>query len=110
MSETVAIILSFREAEADRFEALFEAEVYPLWQEFKANGRMLAASLTPVLDGSHDEMKAGMRKYILHVEVPGRGDHNAFDTDPRFKQFLEKALPLQPEEAKVWLGNTLFQV
>ena len=108
MSETVAIILSFREEEADSFERLFEQEVYPLWEEFKAQGKFIAASLTPVVGGS--EMKDGVRDYILHVEVPARGQHTEFDSDPRFLRFLEKARPLQPEEPKVWLGNTLFQI
>src|SRR5262245_12777001 len=52
MSQTVAIILRFRAEEADRFEQLFQAEVYPLWEEFKQQGKFLAASLTPVQDGS----------------------------------------------------------
>jgi hypothetical protein len=108
MSETVAIILHFREEEADRFEKLFKAEVYPLWEEFKAKGKFIAASLTPAPAGS--EVKKGVRDYILHVEVPTRAEHEEFDSDPRFLSFLEKARPLQPEEPKVWLGNTLFQL
>jgi len=108
MSETVAIILRFRDHEADGFERLFKAEVYPLWEEFKAQGKFIAASLTLVVDGS--EIKEGVRDYILHVEVPSRAEHNAFDSEPRFQQFLEKVRPLQPEEPKVWLGETLFQI
>lgn len=108
MSQTVAILLRFRQEEAEDFERLFKAEVYPLWEEFKAQGRFIAASLTPVVDGN--EMKEGVRDYILHVEVPARTEHTAFDSDPRSLQFLEKARPLQPEEPKVWLGNILFQI
>jgi hypothetical protein len=110
MSETVAIILSFRPEESGHFEQLFQAEVYPLWQEFKAQGKIIAASLTPVADGSDRELKAGIRDYILYVHVPSRAEHNQFDTDPRFVQFLEKVKPMQPEEPKVWLGDTLFQI
>ena len=110
MSETVAIILTFRPNETEQFEALFSAEVYPLWQEFKAQGKILAASLTPVLDGSDREQREGVRDYILYVHVPSRAEHNQFDTDPRFVQFLEKVKPMQPEEPKVWLGDTLFQI
>lgn len=108
MSETVAIILHFREEDSSRFESLFREEVYPLWEEFKGKGWFISASLTPVLDGS--EMKVGVRDYILHVEVPARAEHDRFDADPRFTKFLEKVQPLQPTEPKVWLGNTLFQV
>jgi hypothetical protein len=108
MSETVAIILRFREEDAKKFEQAFKAEVYPLWEEFKAKGKFIAASLTPVIDGS--EKKDGFRDYILHVEVPSRAEHNEFDSEPRFLPFLEKFQSMQPEEPKVWLGNTLFQI
>jgi hypothetical protein len=108
MSQTIAIILRFREAEANRFEEIFKTEVYPLWQEFKAQGKFITASLTPVQDGS--EMKEGVRDYILHVEVPGMAEHDAFDSLPPFLTFLEKARPMQPEDPKVWFGDTLVQV
>src|SRR5438477_6406242 len=108
MSQTIAIILRFRDEEANRFEEIFKAEVYPLWQEFKAQGKFIAASLTPVQDGS--EMKEGVHDYILHVEVPGMPQHDEFDSLPRFLTFLEKARPMQPEEPRVWFGDTLFQV
>ena len=108
MSETIAIILAFREEDAAQFEESFAAEVYPLWQEFKAAGKFIAASLTPVLEGN--EQEPGIRHYILHVEVPAREGHSAFDSDPRFLQFLKKVRPLQPHQPKVWLGDTLFQI
>jgi len=108
MPQTIAIILRFREAEVDNFEQLFGAEVYPLWQEFKAQGRLITASLTPVEDGS--EMQDGVRDYILHLELMGMEDHHAFDTDPRFISFLKKARPLQPAEAKVWFGEPRFTI
>ena len=108
MSQTMAIILRFRTEDAQRFEDLFRAEVYPIWEEFKEQGKFIAAALTPVQDGS--ETKEGMRDYILHVELPGMAEHHEFDTLPRFLKFLEKARPMQPEAPKVWFGDTLFQV
>ncbi len=108
MSETVAIILRFREEDAEQFESAFKAEVYPLWEEFKTQGKFISASLTPALEGS--EKKAGFRDYILHVEVPSRAEHEEFDSEPRFMPFLEKFRAMQPKDPQVWLGNTLFQV
>jgi hypothetical protein len=108
MSETVAIILRFREEDAEQFESAFKAEVYPLWEEFKAQGKFISASLTPALEGS--EKKDGFRDYILHVEVPSRAQHEEFDSEPRFLPFLEKFRAMQPEDPKVWLGNTLIQI
>jgi len=108
MSQTNAIILRFREDEAQRFEELFEAEVLPMWEQFKAQGKFLSASLTPVEGGS--EMKEGVRDYILHVEVPSMAEHEEFDSTAPFLAFLAKAKPMQPEDPKVWLGTTRFQV
>ena len=110
MSETVAIILRFREEDAEQFESAFKAEVYPLWEEFRAQGKFISASLTPVMESSKNEKKEGFRDYILHVEVPSRAEHEEFDSEPRFLPFLKKFQAMQPEEPKVWLGNTLFQV
>lgn len=108
MSETVAIILRFREEDAEQFETAFKAEVYPLWEEFKAQGKFISASLTPALDGN--EKKDEFRDYILLVEVPSRAEHEEFDSEPRFLPFLEKFRAMQPGEPRVWLGNTLFRV
>ena len=108
MSQTNAIILRFREKDAGRFEKLFEAEILPLWGMFKAQGKFIAASLTPVEDGS--EVKKGVRDYILHVEVPSMAEHEEFDSSAPFLAFLKKAKLMQPEEPKVWLGTTRFQV
>ena len=82
MSETVAI-LRFREEESGRFESLFEAEIYPLWQEFKAKRKLIAATLAPALDAP--EPKEGERDYILYIYVPSREEHNQFDTDRQLR-------------------------
>ena len=108
MSQTVAIILRFHEEQADAFVRLFKAEVLPLWKDFKAQGKFIAASLTPVQEGN--QQKEGVRDYILHVEVPSMTEHTEFDSHPLFLEFLPKARAMQPEEPLVWLGPTLFQV
>ncbi len=108
MTQTNAIILRFREEEAEKFEALFRKEVLPLWRQLKARGKIIAASLTPVQDGN--QVRKGVRDYILHVEVPSMAEHSEFDSNASFLKFLPKAQAMQPEEPLVWLGNTLFQV
>ena len=72
MTQTIAIILKFRESEAGRFEEMFEAEVLPLWNQFLAQGKFIEASLSPVEGG--DEEREGIRRYILHVEAPGMAE------------------------------------
>ena len=109
MSQTIAIILKIGEGNTETFEELFEREVLPLWHEFVSEGKLLAASLTPVDEGDYPR-PAGFRYYILHVEMPGRTEHSAFDGDPRFLDFLSRVKKLQPEEPFVWFGTTLHQV
>jgi hypothetical protein len=108
LSQTIAIILKFRDSEADRFEEILGAEVLPLWNQFLANGKFIGASLAPVEGG--DARPEGQRWYILHVEVPGMAEHEEFDEHPRFLDFLPRAKALQPEEPHVWFGTTLFKV
>lgn len=108
MSQTIAIILKFREDQAGEFEEMFRAEVLPLWEEFLAAGRFIGASLTPVEGGIKGP--EGQGHYILHVEVPGMREHEQFDQHPRFLEFLPRARALQPEEPLVWFGTTLFKV
>src|SRR5712692_7544113 len=89
MSQTSAIILRFRESRAAEFERLFKAEVLPLWRKFKAEGKFLAASLTPIQGGGFVPKK-GLRYYILHAEVPGMAEHEEFDSNLVFTKFLAK--------------------
>jgi len=108
MTQTIAIILRFGEADAEAFERMFEDEVMPLWHEFARDGKFLSASLTPVEGGG--QTQEGIRHYILHVEVPGMAEHEAFDSHPRFLEFLPRAKALQPEEPLVWFGTTRYRV
>jgi hypothetical protein len=108
MSQTSAIILKFDEKRAEEFEQMFAAEVLPLWRKFKSEGKFIAASLTPVEGGN--QMKDGLRKYILHVEVPSMAEHEQFDSNPPFTKFLARAQSMQPEDPLVMFGETLFRV
>ena len=108
MTQTIAIILKFREDRAADFERLFKAEVFPLWRKFKSQGKIISASLTPIQGGMH--AKGGVRAYILHVEMPSMAEHEEFDSNPLFNKFLPKAQAMQPEEPLVWFGETLFQI
>jgi len=108
VTQTIAIILKFRESEADEFERMFEAEIMPLWNQFLAQGKFIGASLTPIEGG--DRRPEGERHYILHVEVPGMAEHEEFDEHPRFLDFLPRAKDLQPAGPNVWFGTTLFKV
>ncbi|HEY8740974.1 MAG TPA: hypothetical protein VIN56_10320 [Candidatus Dormibacteraeota bacterium] len=107
-SQTIAIILRFDSDRAPEFEKMFADEVLPLWHQFKAAGKFIGASLTPVLGGGQEE--PGITTYILHVQVPSADEHHEFDNNATFVEFLARAMPLQPQEPLVWFGNTLHEV
>ena len=108
MSQTIAVILKFREDKAGEFEEMFRSEILPLWEEFLGAGKFIEATLTPVEGGMRGPQ--GERHYILHVEVPGMAEHEEFDEHPSFLKFLPRARALQPQEPLVWFGTTLFKV
>ena len=108
MSETITIILTFQKDKTREFERLFAEEVYPMWQDYHAQGKFLAASLTPA--SVTPEKNRAVQEYMLLVEVPSRAEHEEFDQSDSFLRFLDKVKPSQPVEPKVWLGDTLFKV
>lgn len=108
MTAEVTIIVRYREEDAGDLEALFEAQVVPLWKEFQSAGKFFRASLSRVLDGS--EMKEGFRDYVVHVELPGEKEHDEFDTHPRFLSFMEKNDPMLVGEPLVWIGEPVARV
>jgi hypothetical protein len=108
VSQTIAIILRFREESAGEFEAMFERDVLPLWRRLQAAGTLVSASLTPAAGGGRT--KPGLRDYILHVEVPSMKEHREIDAILEEMPFLRAAQAMQPEEPLVWFGDTRFRV
>jgi hypothetical protein len=103
VSQNILIILRFDAAKAADFEAGFAERILPLWADHHAAGRLIAASLTPADVGT--ETREGVREYILNVEVPGMGDHEAIDMDPRLLAFIAEVKEWQPSEPLVWFGT-----
>ena len=108
MIHTITIILQFEVQKAHPFEKLFEAEILPLWHEFKADGKFIGASLSRIVDG--DNLKPDVQQYVLNVQLQVEEVHDEFDTDPRFLAFLERARPMQPAEPLVRIGELVFEV
>ncbi len=115
MSESMAIILRIAADRAQEFEAMFESEEIPIWEEYTAKRLFLEASLTRVEGGSENPTGTfgggppGIQDYILHVVAADHDAHARHDDDPRFASFLEKAKRLQPMKPLVWFGKPLFQ-
>src|SRR6266571_5472289 len=105
--ETTAIVLRIAADRATEFEAMFEAEEIPIWDDLTGRGRFLEARLVRAVGGS--ETRSGIQDYILHVVAADHEAHEEHDRDPRFRAFLAKAERLQPEPPLVWFGDSLFE-
>ncbi len=109
MAEQVHVGIVLRVA-ADRtaeFEAMFEAEEVPIWDDFTSRDRFLETQLIKVEGGS--QAPEGIQDYLLYVVAADEAAHHEHDHDPRFKDFLERALKVQPLEPLVWFGRALFE-
>ena len=106
-TETTAIVLRIAADHAKDFEAMFQAEELPIWDDFTRRGRFLQARLVRAMGGS--EQRAGIQDYILHIVAADHEAHEEHDRDPRFRAFLAKAERLQPHAPLVWFGDTLFE-
>src|SRR5713226_3422489 len=106
-SETTAIVLRIASERATDFEALFEAEEIPIWDDFIRQGRFLEARLVRADGGS--EERSGIQDCILHIVAANHEAHEEHDRDPRFRAFLAKAERLQPDPPLVWFGDTILE-
>ena len=104
--QSIAIILRIAADRVAEFEAMFEAEEIPIWDDFTARGLFADCSLTRVTGGG--ETPEGIQDYILHIVATAEG-HTAHDHDPRFNSFLKRAKELQPKEPLVWFGDPIFE-
>jgi hypothetical protein len=104
--QSIAIILRIASDRVAEFEAMFEAEEIPIWDDFVAKGLFRDCSLTRVTGGG--QTPEGIQDYILHIAATEEG-HTAHDHDPRFASFLEKAQRMQPKEPLVWFGDPIFE-
>jgi hypothetical protein len=101
-----AIIVRIRKDQQQEFEALFEQEELPIWDEFVSEGKFLKARIARIEYGT--EERKDVTLYLIYAEVPGMAEHGAHDQDPRFLAYLTKARALQPEPPSVFGGDILF--
>src|SRR2546427_12816452 len=87
-AETTAIVFGVAADQAPDFEARFDAEEIPIWDDFTRRGRFLEARLVRAIGGS--EQRGGIQDYLLHVVAADPEAHEEHDRDPRFRAFLAK--------------------
>ena len=106
-SEVTAIVLRIASDRSTEFEAMFEAEEIPIWEDFTRRGRFSEARLVRAAGGS--EGRSAIQDYLLHIVAADHDAHEEHDSDPRFRAFLAKAEKLQPEPPLVWFGSAIFE-
>src|SRR3989442_9716840 len=104
--ETTAIVLRIAADHAKDFEAMFEAEEIPIWDDFTRRGRFLQARLVRASGGS--EQRGGIQDYILHIVAADHEAHEEHDRDPRFRAVLAQAERVQPGPPVVWVCDTIL--
>src|SRR5438876_4258209 len=93
-TETTAIVLRVAADHATDFEAMFQAEELPIWDDFTCRGRFHEARLVRASGGS--EQRAGIQDYIIHIAAADHEDLEEQDRAPRFHEYLPMAARLQP--------------
>ena len=102
--QRIGIVLNIPTARVAEFEELFQSELVPVWRRHKAEGGLLAATLTKVEDGN--QAREGVQDYMLRADFTSMAAHNAHDADPDFEAYLSKLKQIWTGEPAVWLGDT----
>src|SRR3989442_4447356 len=88
-AETTAIILRIAADHATDFEAMFDAEEIPIWDDFMRRGRFLEARLVRAIGGS--EQRRGIPDYLPHVVAAGHQAHQEHHPEPPVLGVLAQA-------------------
>src|SRR3989442_15599426 len=104
--ETTAIVLRIAADHAKDFEAMFEAEEIPIWDDFTRRGRFCEARLVRAIGGS--EQRGGTQDYLLHIVAADHEAHEEHDRDPPFRAFLAKAGKFPPRPPPLWFRQQIF--
>src|SRR2546428_13867719 len=87
--QTTVIVLRIAADHVKDFEAMFQAEEIPIWDDFTRRGRFLEARLVRTIGGG--AQRGRIQDYLLQNVAAGHEAHAERDTDPRFRRFLPHA-------------------
>ena len=103
--ETIAVVLSVGDAQAEAFESGFHAHEIPVWRELESGGLLVAATLNR-LDITSRPVE-GATQYLIVAIFATREGHNAHDEHPGFKSWNEIADTYQVAPAMAFGGETI---
>src|SRR3989475_10838516 len=105
-AETTAIVLRVAADHATDFEAMFDAEEIPIWDDFTRRGRFLEARLVRAIGGG--EQRGGIQGYLLHIVAAGHEGPQGHDPPPRVPAFLAKGGRPPPGPPVVWVWEPIL--
>src|SRR5947208_1698046 len=105
--EYTTIVLHIAADKAADFEAMFEREELPRWDDYTARARFLEARLIKCRF-SHLQQE-GIQDYVLQVVMADSEAHHEHDSDPGFEDYNKRADAFQPEEPTVTFGDLVFE-
>jgi quinol monooxygenase YgiN len=108
MTHTVSIVLNIAADKADDFEQAFRANEYPVWEDLRARGILLRASLSPLHIST--VTAEGCKQYLVLAQFEDPSGHHVHDDHPGFKAWNEMAEKYQPKEPFVFGGNSLCEI
>src|SRR2546425_8096382 len=102
-AETTAIVLRVAADHATDFEAMFDAEEIPIWDDFTRRGRFLEARLVRAIGGSGQ--RGGIPDYPPHVVAAGHQAPQEHDPDPPVPAVRAKGERVPNEPPLVSVGD-----
>jgi len=106
--ETIAIVLSVGRDRVTEFEAGFREHEVPVWEDLKARGLLVWASINR-LDISSQPVDAATQYLVVAVFSTGEG-HHAHDDHPGFKAWNDIADAYQVGPALAFGGETVLSL
>jgi hypothetical protein len=106
--ETVAVILNVRSDDVAAFEAGFREHELPVWEDLRARGLLIGATLNR-LDISSKPVAGTVQYMVSAIFATGEG-HHAHDAHPGFEAWNRIADAYQAGDALAFGGETVVQL
>ena len=103
--QTIGIVLNVDNAQAADFEEGFRAEEAPIWNDLRARGLLVMATLSK-LDISTKTVDGAVQYLVVAIFATDEG-HHVHDHDPRFEAWNRRADAFQIAEPYVFGGDTI---
>ena len=106
--ETIGIVLSVGRDRVDEFEAGFRHHELPVWEDLKARGFLVRASISR-LDISSRGVEGATQYLVIAIFATGEG-HHEHDNHPGFQVWNKIADTYQVGEALAFGGETVVSL